>query len=914
MPTSGPRLTVETLTDSYTYTVSDGTVSRTATLTITIFGTNDAPVANADTNWAQEDVANASGNVLQTLLHPDDPSTTLSFSDVADTDVDGDNLTVTAFNGNIGHGTLALGTTGAYTYTLDNGNADVQALDDGETLTDSYTYTVSDGTVSRTATLTITIFGTNDAPVANADTNWAQEDVANASGNVLQTLLHPDDPSTTLSFSDVADTDVDGDNLTVTAFNGNIGHGTLALGTTGAYTYTLDNGNADVQALDDGETLTDSYTYTVSDGTVSRTATLTITIFGTNDAPVANADTNWAQEDVANASGNVLQTLLHPDDPSTTLSFSDIADTDVDGDNLTVTAFNGNIGHGTLALGTTGAYTYTLDNGNADVQALDDGETLTDSYTYTVSDGTVSRTATLTITIFGTNDAPVANADTNWAQEDVANASGNVLQTLLHPDDPSTTLSFSDVADTDVDGDNLTVTAFNGNIGHGTLALGTTGAYTYTLDNGNADVQALDDGETLTDSYTYTVSDGTVSRTATLTITIFGTNDAPVANADTNWAQEDVANASGNVLQTLLHPDDPSTTLSFSDVADTDVDGDNLTVTAFNGNIGHGTLALGTTGAYTYTLDNGNADVQALDDGETLTDSYTYTVSDGTVSRTATLTITIFGTNDGPSLVVADATGDKVYESGLPTGSGVVPNDIVATGKFTIGDTDGLDDIKSITLGSKILTIGSGGGEFADLLAMVGQTFNTTNGTVLLTGYSNGEFTYSFTLTSRTTDLANQLETNSFNVSVSDGSASASDTITIEIVHDLPLMTIGDTFVYNADGSSNTGAQSIIFGADGPALTSPVLLQATSGLPVGYSLVSVGVNTWNAVFGTTAADSSLNTDLFSIVMNPADNTYTFTLLNEEPPTNIEIDVDNALTSGTKYDQAGNVITSGDVYR
>ena len=135
-----------------------------------------------------------------------------------------------------------------------------------------------------------------------------------------------------------------------------------------------------------------------------------------------------------------------------------------------------------------------------------------------------------------------------------------MLQTLAHPGDPSATLSFSDVADTDVDVETLTVTAFTGNIGHGTLALGTNGAYTYTLDNGNSAVQALDDGETLTDSYTYTVSDGTVSRTATLTITIFGTNDAPVANADTNWAQEDVANASGNVLQTLAHPGDPSAT------------------------------------------------------------------------------------------------------------------------------------------------------------------------------------------------------------------------------------------------------------------------------------------------------------------------------------------------------------------
>ncbi len=52
-------------------------------------------------------------------------------------------------------------------------------------------------------------------------------------------------------------------------------------------------------------------------------------------------------------------------------------------------------------------------------------------------------------------------------------------------------------------------------------------------------------------------------RTATLTITITGTNDAPVANADAATIAEDtVAPVTGNVLTN-----------------DTDVDGDALTVT-----------------------------------------------------------------------------------------------------------------------------------------------------------------------------------------------------------------------------------------------------------------------------------------------------------------------------------------------
>ena len=104
--------------------------------------------------------------------------------------------------------------------------------------------------------------------------------------------------------------------------------------------------------------------------------------------------------------------------------------------------------------------------------------------------------------------------------------------------------------------------------------------------------------------------------------------------------------ATGNVLSTLDHPGDPSPVLSFSDQADTDVDIETLTVTAAGRwrDLWHADIAAD--GSYTYTLNSSHADVNALDDGETLSDTYIYTVSDGTASRTATLTITIFGTNE----------------------------------------------------------------------------------------------------------------------------------------------------------------------------------------------------------------------------------------------------------------------------
>ena len=67
---------------------------------------------------------------------------------------------------------------------------------------------------------------------------------------------------------------------------------------------------------------------------------------------------------------------------------------------------------------------------------------------------------------------------------------------------------------------------------YGTLVVGANGTYTYVADQDAAD--DLDAGDTATDSFTYTISDGTATDTATLIITVTGVNDAPVAVNDTD--------------------------------------------------------------------------------------------------------------------------------------------------------------------------------------------------------------------------------------------------------------------------------------------------------------------------------------------------------------------------------------------
>ena len=187
---------------------------------------------------------------------------------------------------------------------------------------------------------------------------------------------------------------------------------------------------------------------------------------------------------------------------------------------------------------------------------------------------------------------------------------------------------------------------------YGSLAWDTDGSYSYFLDNTLSAVQALSVGESITDIYFYDVTDGHSSVSSLLTITITGTNDAPIATGDTGSIAEDtVTPVSGNLLAN-----------------DTDVDqSDVVTVSTLAGNSdptvdvagAYGFVSWSADGGYSYTLDNANAAVQSLAAGDTIVDVFDYSITDNHAGLDAsTLTVTISGTNDGPT-AVADEKHDR---------------------------------------------------------------------------------------------------------------------------------------------------------------------------------------------------------------------------------------------------------------
>lgn len=265
---------------------------------------------------------------------------------------------------------------------------------------DRFTYKLSDGRVdSNLATVSLTVTPVNDAPVTVADATSVGEDgTLVASGNLLAN-----------------DSDVDAATvLTVAAPGEYVGaYGTLTLAQDGSYSYTLANDSNVVQALRAGEVVTDVFAYAASDGLTSTPAQLTVTITGENDAPVTAADAANVQEDgTIAASGNLLANDSDVDAPQEV----PLGDTETV---LTVSAPGDYVGaYGTLNLGLDGSYSYTLTNDSAIVQALREGEIVSDVFAYAASDGITITSATLTIQITGANDRPVAHDDLGQARED----------------------------------------------------------------------------------------------------------------------------------------------------------------------------------------------------------------------------------------------------------------------------------------------------------------------------------------------------------------------------------------------------------------------------------------------------------------------------------------------------------------
>ncbi|MBV1907825.1 MAG: tandem-95 repeat protein, partial [Kangiellaceae bacterium] len=495
--------------------VSDpaGLTTDLAAFSITVINVNEAPIAVDDTASTDEDNA-----VTIDVLAND-----------TDNDV-GDTLSVIAIAGAVNGTATISGDQVVFTPDADfNGSG-------------AFNYTVNDGTVSASANVSVTVNTVNDSPTISGT----------PTGSVAQDTLYTFTPTAT---------DVDGDPLSFTASNlpswlaldtdnGNIS-GTPTNAEVGTY--------ANIQlSVNSAGGLNDSLT------------AFSITVTNTNDAPVATDDNATTDED----SGVLIDVLAN--------------DTDSDVDDLLSITVVSNVTNGSAII-TEGQIRFTP---NADFNGVG-------SLSYTMSDGVLTATANVTITVNAINDAP----------EIGGTPASSVVQDNLY--------SFTPTA-SDVDGDSLTFSVLNApswttfNTGDGTLSGTPTNANLGVF--GNIQISVSSNGD---------LSDFLPA----FTITVDNSNDAPTAVDDSATTDEDVA-----ITIDVLNND-----------IDVDID-DTLVITAVN------------------TVTNGAAEIINNQVSFTPsvnfngTGSFSYIVSDGTVTDTASVSITVNAVNDAPTISGSPAT------------------------------------------------------------------------------------------------------------------------------------------------------------------------------------------------------------------------------------------------------------------
>ncbi|HEX8302688.1 Ig-like domain-containing protein [Sphingomonas sp.] len=620
------------------YAMSDGQGAESAsTLTVTITGTNDGPVAVADTAAGTENQA-LTIDVLANDTDLDDGHvfTLLSASAPSGSGVASVMGNRLVFTPGIAFDHLAAGATAVVTLAY------MMADEHG---------------AQSSSTVTVTVTGTNDGPVAVADAAAATENQA----LTIDVLAN--------------DTDVDDAHVfTLLGAAAPSGSGTASV-TNNQLVFTP---GTDFDHLAPGATQTVVVSYTMADEHGAQsTSTATITVTGTNDTPTVTSG-------AAAARGTVIE-AGNADDGSALAGTSSATGTltaaDVDDGAALTWSGNANGTYGSFAIGANGQWTYALDNSRSATQALREGQTVTESFTTTVRDQFgAAATQTVQITVNGTNDAPVIVPGGGVS----GNGSGSYAL-------PSNVHNHSMAAAVSLDG--LLSLSSNGNIENSTtvphvtvsaVADGQTDWYSFTVPSGatvtlDVDGAAFDTWLTLYNSSgtALAVSDdaggdpgstsgldsyiSTQLTAGTYYIQMARFPSASSASGSYNFHLSIAGGTGASYTDTLVesgHLDNGSVVAgdaAGSGLArSTDVDAGATATWSGTANGAYGSFAIATNGAWTYSLDNSRAATQALDEGQTVTETFTITVTDefGAIA-TQPVVVTITGTNDRP-VAVAD--------------------------------------------------------------------------------------------------------------------------------------------------------------------------------------------------------------------------------------------------------------------
>jgi VCBS repeat-containing protein len=798
-----------------------------------------------------------------------------------------------------GAGSLLYNNNGSFTYTPAPSEEGVVKF--------QYTITDGDGDTS-TATVTINLL----------EDSIPQVDVAG--GNVVDEAGLPvgsKAAANSETTSGTIATATGGDTLASLMINGvNVTAGGTVVGASGTLTVLVSEGSYSYSyTLTDntsGDSTTDSFTVVITDSD-GDSANDTLVISIQDDVPAAADDTDTiAAGTYGPATGNVI-TDAEGDGGTDTPGADGASVTAVTGSAAGTVNGSTNGTYGVLTLNTDGSYSYARNAGTAGG--------VSDVFTYTLTDGDGdTSTATLTISIANsptTLDLPTGEEDGTRVAEaglpagsDAASTSETTSGTIAYtaPDGPAT-VTIDGVAVTSV---GQTFTGSFGTLTVTSIGNGSVG-YSYTLTTNTS-------GDATSEDFALVISDQDGDTTSgTLVIDIV--DDVPTARADVDSVTEDGSTvADGNVI-TGANVADANTT---DGVADTrGADGATVTAIGFGATVGtvgtslagtYGTLTMNADGRYSYALNNDNPAVQGLDGDDTLTEVFTYTITDGDGDpSTTSLTVTINGSDDPITINGLNAEGpDRIVdEDDLSDGSSPNAAALTQNGTFTVNGVDGIASIKI------------GGTETS-----VGQSFTTAYGTFEITSISlpvDGTATaitvgYRYVLTDNTAHAnatGQNFITELFDVAVTDTDGSIdTDQVEVRIIDDVPTA-VNDTDTVaggsNAPATGNVITDAEMDGGKDTAGADGVLVTAITGVSAGtvggatsgtYGVLTLNANGSYSYVRNDGTPGNVQ-DVFNYQVTDSDGdtstaTLTITIQDDRPFVGANAIVlldDDALTGG-----------------
>lgn len=535
----------------------------------------------------------------------------------------------------------------------------------------------------------------------------------------------------------------------------------------------------------------------VSDGNGGRTSTsLTITITDANDSPEFLGAPYTSAVDEGLTSGFTVLTASAIDDDS--------------GDTLTYSLS-----------GTNNAdFTISSSSGVITTAKILDYETVTSySLTVSVSDGTVTVTTSLTISVNNKNDQPAFTNAPYSAAVDENNAGASVCTVSASDEDTADTLSF--------------------------ILLGS-GSGDFVLDSSTGVLtlsRALD--YELRSSYflSVIVLDGSGGSTSTnLNVTVNNINESP------NFLSTPLSVSIAENLQTGVN-------VIRIKASDED-SGDSLTYSLSGTNSSHFAIS-SSTGLVTTA--------QLLDKETVGSYSLNVTVTDGTLSVTESLSITVSDVNDAPAF------------NDAPYATTVFENDAAAA-VYTVSATD--DDGDSLTF----TITGTGSVDFS---------LNPTTGVVTLADALDYESTSVYYLTIRASDSNGGVATTSLNVTVVDQNDSPqflSTPYTVNIGENLPV----GTTVIKVVSSDQDPSDSLTYSLSGTNNNHFSIGSSTGVISTAQELDRENINSYSLT--VSVSDGSVTvTEAISIGVDNANDPPTFSNAPFNVSVNENINSGNLLT-------------------